>query len=85
MKKLLFVLAFLTANQVFAQPYSLKKIQKVVVHPRIDGQTDSLVVFKEYIVDTIVGGDTVFYVQFWNEGWRFDSIGTMIKHCLRKE
>ncbi|MBO7477119.1 MAG: hypothetical protein J6U04_04205 [Salinivirgaceae bacterium] len=79
------VLAILAANQVFAQPYSLKKIQKVDVRHWTDRQTDSVIVFKEYTIDTIVGGDTVFFVQFWDEGWRFDSIGTLIKHCLQKE
>ena len=79
------VLAILAANQVFAQPYSLKKIQEVNVRHWTDRQTDSVVVFKEYTIDTIVGGDTVFFVQFWHEEWLFDSIGVLAKRCLEKE
>lgn len=50
-----------------------------------NGEKDSVVVFKEYTIDTIVGNDTVFFVQYWHKEWLFDSNGTIIDQCLEKE
>lgn len=49
------------------------------------GKTDSLIVYKEYSIDTIIGNDTVFFVQYWHKEWLYDSVGTLIDQCLEKD
>jgi len=50
-----------------------------------NGEKDSVIVYKEYTIDTIVGNDTVFFVQYWHKEWLFDSKGEIIDQCLEKE
>ena len=50
-----------------------------------NGEKDSVIVYKEYTIDTIVGNDTVFFVQYWHKEWLFDSKGEIIDQCLKKE
>lgn len=64
---------------------ALSQIVKTDVWIRPNGEKDSVIVYKEYTIDTIVGNDTVFFVQYWHKEWLFDSKGEIIDQCLEKE
>ena len=43
------------------------QIIKTDVWIRQNGEKDSVIVYKEYTIDIIVGNDTVFFVQYWHK------------------
>ena len=82
MKKNLLLFLFLS---IVYSNNAMCQIVKTDVWNTPYGEIDSLIVFKEYTIDTIIEKDTIFFVQYWHKEWLLDKNKKMINYCIEKE